>query len=91
MDEIDYSLSLDQKLLFLEAVQSYWPGIKEEHLTPGYSGIRPKLKGVKDFVIDSGNISNNSVPFILRFMHFEEQYIRFSYIIHEPLALQVSS
>ena len=58
VDEIDYSLSKDQKSNFVEAVQTYWPGIKEEDLTPGYSGIRPKLKGIKDFVVDSGGVSN---------------------------------
>jgi L-2-hydroxyglutarate oxidase LhgO len=58
VDEIDYSLSKDKKLNFVEAVQTYWPGIKEEDLTPGYSGIRPKLKGIKDFVVDSGGVNN---------------------------------
>jgi L-2-hydroxyglutarate oxidase LhgO len=58
VDEIDYSLSKYQKLNFVEAVQTYWPGIKEEDLTPGYSGIRPKLKGIKDFVVDSGGVNN---------------------------------
>ena len=65
VDEIDYSLSLDQKLLFLKAVQSYWPGIKEEDLTPGYSGVRPKLRGIKDFVIDSGTVSNSQFVNVL--------------------------
>ena len=65
VDEIDYSLSLDQKLLFLQGVQSYWPGIKEEDLTPGYSGIRPKLKGVRDFVVDSGTVNNNQYVNVL--------------------------
>ena len=65
VDKIDYSLSLDQKLLFLKAVQSYWPGIKEEDLTPGYSGVRPKLKGIKDFVIDSGTVSNSQFVNVL--------------------------
>ena len=65
VDKIDYSLSLDQKLLFLKAVQSYWPGIKEEDLTPGYSGVRPKLRGIKDFVIDSGTVSNSQFVNVL--------------------------
>ena len=65
VDEIDYRLSLDQKLLFLKDVQSYWPGIKEEDLTPGYSGIRPKLKGVRDFVVDSGTVNNNQYVNVL--------------------------
>ena len=65
VDEIDYNFSLDQKLLFLQGVQSYWPGIKEEDLTPGYSGIRPKLKGVRDFVVDSGTVNNNQYVNVL--------------------------
>ena len=65
VDEIDYSLSLDQKLYFLKAVQNYWPGIKEEDLTPGYTGIRPKLKGVSDFVLDSGTVNNNQYVNVL--------------------------
>ena len=65
VDEIDYSLSKDQKSNFVEAVQTYWPGIKEEDLTPGYSGIRPKLKGVKDFVVDSGGVSNTQYVNVL--------------------------
>ena len=38
---------------------------KEEDLTPGYSGIRPKLKGINDFVIDSGTVSNNQFVNVL--------------------------
>ncbi len=65
VDEIDYNLSLDQKSLFLKAVQSYWPSIQAEDLTPGYSGIRPNLKGIKDFVIDSGTVSDNQYVNVL--------------------------
>ena len=65
VDEIDYSLSIDQKSHFLKAVQSYWPGIREQDLTPGYSGIRPKLQGERDFVVDSGSVSNNQYVNVL--------------------------
>ena len=65
VDEIDYNLSLAQKSSFLKAVQSYWPGIKEDDLSPGYTGIRPKLKGVSDFVVDSGIIGGNQYVNIL--------------------------
>ena len=65
VDEIDYSLSSHQKSRFLKAVQSYWPSIKAEDLTPGYSGIRPKLKGIKDFIIDSGTVSDNQYVNVL--------------------------
>ena len=65
VDEIDYNLSLSQKPLFLKAVQSYWPGIKEDDLSPGYTGIRPKLKGVSDFVVDSGVVDDNQYVNVL--------------------------
>ena len=65
VDEIDYSLSSHQKSDFLSAVQSYWPSIQAEDLTPGYSGIRPKLKGIKDFIIDSGTVSDNQYVNVL--------------------------
>ena len=65
VDEIDYSLSSDQKSRFLKAVQSYWPSIQAEDLSPGYSGIRPKLKGIKDFIIDSGTVSDNQYVNVL--------------------------
>ena len=65
VDEIDYSLSSHQKSDFLCAVQSYWPSIQAEDLTPGYSGIRPKLKGIKDFIIDSGTVNNNQYVNVL--------------------------
>ena len=65
VDEIDYSLSSHQKSRFLKAVQSYWPSIQAEDLSPGYSGIRPKLKGIKDFIIDSGTVSDNQYVNVL--------------------------
>jgi len=68
VDEIDYSLSKDQKLNFVEAVQTYWPSIQEEDLTPDYSGIRPKIKGIKDFVIDSGTVNNDQYVSVLGFV-----------------------
>jgi len=68
VDEIDYSLSKDQKLNFVEAVQTYWPSIQEEDLTPDYSGIRPKIKGIEDFVIDSGTVNNDQYVSVLGFV-----------------------
>ncbi len=65
VDEIDYSFSSDKKSLFLKAVQSYWPSIKEHDLSPGYTGIRPKLKGESDFVVDSGVVSDNQYVNVL--------------------------
>jgi len=55
VDEIDYSVDESRAERFAEAVSRYLPAIRPEHLTPDYSGIRPKLVGPSggfaDFVI----------------------------------------
>lgn len=55
IDTIDYSVDESRAELFAAAVGRYLPGIRPEHLTPDYSGIRPKLSGpaggFADFVI----------------------------------------
>ena len=40
---IDYRVDPDRAVGFSEAIKRYWPGLKEDHLTPDYSGVRPKL------------------------------------------------
>ena len=57
-DEINYSLSESRKLDFLQSIQSYWPSVQGEDLIPGYSGVRPKLEGVEDFIIDAGSVGS---------------------------------
>ena len=55
VDEIDYAVDESRVERFAEAVARYLPAIRVEHLTPDYSGIRPKLVGPEggfaDFVI----------------------------------------
>jgi len=57
IDVIDYSVDESRAERFAEAVARYLPAIRPEHLTPDYSGIRPKLVGpgggFADFVISS--------------------------------------
>jgi len=57
VDAIDYSVDESRIERFAEAVARYLPAIRAEHLTPDYSGIRPKLVGPEggfaDFVIRS--------------------------------------
>jgi L-2-hydroxyglutarate oxidase LhgO len=52
ISEIDYSQSEEMKSEFHQSVQAFWPGLKEEDLSPGYAGIRPTLEGEDDFVVD---------------------------------------
>jgi L-2-hydroxyglutarate oxidase LhgO len=55
VDTIDYQVDASRTERFAEAVARYLPGIRPEHLTPDYSGVRPKLVGPEggfaDFVV----------------------------------------
>ena len=41
----DYSLDARRADGFYEAIRSYWPGLADGALQPGYTGIRPKITG----------------------------------------------
>ncbi|MFP6712448.1 MAG: NAD(P)/FAD-dependent oxidoreductase [Rhodospirillales bacterium] len=45
VEEIAYEVDPSRGDKFYDAVRSYWPDLKDNALLPGYSGIRPKLKG----------------------------------------------
>ena len=55
IDKIDYTVDESRAERFAAAVARYLPAIRPEHLTPDYSGIRPKLVGPEggfaDFVL----------------------------------------
>jgi len=65
--DIDYSQYETRKKEFYESVQSFWPSIKEEDLSPGYSGIRPTLEGNDDFVIDFQETNEGMLVNVLGF------------------------
>lgn len=43
ISEIDYGVDVTRANNFYESIRSYWPGIPEGSLAPGYAGIRPKI------------------------------------------------
>jgi len=43
--EVDYSFDEGRAAEFARSIQRYLPGVKEEDLQPGYTGVRPKLTG----------------------------------------------
>jgi len=55
IDAIDYTVDPSRSDSFYAAVRTYWPGLKDGALQPGYAGIRPKIvpKGApgQDFVV----------------------------------------
>ena len=52
---VDYSVDPARGEVFYDAVRTYWPGLRDGMLQPGYAGIRPKISGpaepVADFVV----------------------------------------
>lgn len=53
----DYQVYPDRAEVFYSAIRSYWPGLPDNSLQPGYSGIRPKISApgepASDFLISS--------------------------------------
>lgn len=45
LERIDYAFDDSQREAFVEAIRRYFPHVRTESLQPGYTGIRPKLKG----------------------------------------------
>ena len=52
IDRVDYAFDHSREPLFYEAIRRYYPGLKDGQLTPGYTGIRPKVSGPKDPAAD---------------------------------------
>jgi L-2-hydroxyglutarate oxidase LhgO len=52
VDAIDYRVDPRRADGFEQAIRSYWPGLPDDALAPGYSGIRPKVGGPSDPAAD---------------------------------------
>jgi len=59
-DVHDYDVDESKAGPFAESVARYLPGLRSEHLTPGYSGIRARLAGpgepFRDFVVEEASL-----------------------------------
>lgn len=45
ISSIDYTVDPARGNAFYDAVRTYWPGLRDGALQPGYAGIRPKISG----------------------------------------------
>jgi L-2-hydroxyglutarate oxidase LhgO len=52
IETIDYTVDPRRGDGFYAAVRTYWPGLPDGALLPGYAGIRPKIQGPKDSAKD---------------------------------------
>lgn len=55
LDKVDYTVNSKRGDAFYPAIRTYWPGLPDNSLQPGYAGVRPKLSGpgqpAADFMI----------------------------------------
>jgi L-2-hydroxyglutarate oxidase LhgO len=60
VDGVSYDFDASRKDAFVAAIRSYFPGLDDSRLVPGYTGIRPKVSGpgepAADFRIDGPEI-----------------------------------
>jgi L-2-hydroxyglutarate oxidase LhgO len=60
IDSVDYNVDPRRGDRFYAAIRTYWPGLPDGALHPGYAGIRPKISGPKepaaDFVIQGPEV-----------------------------------
>ena len=56
---IDYTVDSSRNPRFYEAIRTYWPGLPDDALLPGYAGMRPKIQApdeaAKDYMIQGPN------------------------------------
>lgn len=65
---IDYNVEVTKRHHFAQAIQRFWPGVREDLLQPGYAGIRPVLAditgGFRDFCVRKHTLFNTNARFI---------------------------
>jgi L-2-hydroxyglutarate oxidase LhgO len=84
----DYEVDPDRAAMFYAAVRRYWPGLKDDALSPDYSGVRPKIvaKGEPsgDFLIDGPEA--HGVPGLVNLIAIESPGLTSSLAIGEKVA-----
>ena len=87
VDGIDYAVDPARKSAFLESVRQFWPAVDPDRLSPGYSGIRPKLTGPTepdaDFVIQGAQV--HGLPGLVNLFGIESPGLTSSLAIAEEV------
>jgi L-2-hydroxyglutarate oxidase LhgO len=85
IDGVDYSVDPRRGDKFYAAIRTYWPGLKDGALRPGYAGIRPKISGptepAADFVIQGP--SAHGIPGLVNLYGIESPGLTSSLAIAE--------
>ncbi len=93
VDGLDYAVDESEADHFYGEVRRYWPGLKDGALQPGYTGVRPKIRGpgepAQDFRIDGP--ATHGVPGLVNLFGIESPGLTASLAIAERVALMVNA
>ncbi|KAF0892069.1 hypothetical protein E2562_013465 [Oryza meyeriana var. granulata] len=81
LNRFDYSVNPTRCSKFYPVIRKYFPNLKDGSLEPGYSGIRPKLSGPSDFVIQGEDI--HGIPGLVNLFGIESPGLTSSLAIAE--------
>lgn len=88
VDDLDHSVDESEAAHFYGEVRRYWPGLPDGALQPGYTGVRPKIRGpgepAQDFRIDGPR--EHGVPGLVNLFGIESPGLTSSLAIAERAA-----
>jgi len=88
IDGVDYTVDPRRGDRFYAAIRTYWPGLRDGALQPGYAGIRPKISGrsepAADFLVQ-GPLAHG-VPGLVNLYGIESPGLTASLAIAEHVA-----
>ena len=88
IDAVDYTVDPRRGDRFYAAIRTYWPGLKDGALQPGYAGIRPKISGpgepAADFLVQGP--AEHGVPGLVNLYAIESPGLTASLALAEHVA-----
>ena len=82
-DTLDYRVDPGRASAFEAAIRRYWPGLPAGALQPAYSGVRPKVSGSQDFILQGPQ--SHRVPGLLNLFGIESPGLTASLAIAEEV------
>jgi L-2-hydroxyglutarate oxidase LhgO len=91
ISEVDYPVDPVRGDAFYAAIRTYWPGLRDGALQPGYAGVRPKISGPEepaaDFVVQGPEI--HGVPGLINLYGIESPGLTASMTLADEVVRQL--
>lgn len=91
ISSVDYAVEPARGEVFYAAIRTYWPGLPDGALQPGYAGIRPKISGpaepAADFVVQG--LDTHGVPGLVNLYGIESPGLTASLPLADAVARQL--